>query len=818
TADVARIEIIRESVLKFEHYKTEFFKAAQSGSGPVIDIAKGMRPNPRIVDVLSKDLQSSPTESFDPDESSPPQNTQTQPTQQRTMTSSSIADSVQSHQSESQAEPDAAKDEAKPKGFFNMLRGKAKVVKRKISTSDASISSSRHSRSLSSNVVTPSIISTAHTRDTRDSDGLSPSIAAASELGASGDPRALPRYRGDSFASSSHSVRPISEPGPSAQRVEALVTQHVQKPSAGDFAEWVFAEGSQSGSGGADKSQDPSQSSADSLVHISSSALSAVGESLPTEVKSAAAPVRSDSVDQAQGDDELHTAPRPETPTASAAFEVKAWPEIGKPLASAQATSISVGDASRIFGNLDESFRVPDTPFDVAAFEPMHADAGRNSPHTPTAVADLDNAFSIPSRPRAAAQATGSTSQAQADSVFGATDAFLVKQSPQLGRIGGSTGSGHRRSVSVGTADKSPSISENKVGDSKSSTKEADTMDSDDDDNDDDGDNGAADQAFRVKFSIRERAIRDNPDESKAALSRVTTMLRAAPTAQRRNRRDVRTMYVPSALPVTEASFGSSEDGAAADDDDQPLTPLPRRSGALSNDNHIGNMVSEAFGGPVAPITPVPQGNAADTITDPALTTAEDSSLRNEHSAQTTTTDEQVHHDDVVPEPANQFAHAEPESTTDGVKVADTNDSKQSVELNRVETESSTCQAPVAAALVADASPATEASAQTTSNPHVDGVAAEPIHEAPVGDAKSLTKSEGSVRRRAPPPPPSTLPGSRARSIKMVSQTSIPTTASAAVPDPETAVAIAESTSSTGGSAEPDTKPQDTPLATAANC
>ncbi|KAJ2815370.1 hypothetical protein FBU31_006951, partial [Coemansia sp. 'formosensis'] len=305
---------------------------------------------------------------------------------------------------------------------------------------------------------------------------------------------------------------------------------------------------------------------------------------------------------------------------------------------------------------------------------------------------------------------------------------------------------------------------------------------------------------------------------SKAALSRVTTMLRAAPTAQRRNRRDVRTMYVPSALPVTEASFGPSEDGAAADDDDQPLTPLPRRSGALSNNNHIGNMVSEAFGGPVAPITPVPQRNDTDTITDPALTTAEDSSLRNEPSAQTTTTDEQVHHDDVVPEPANQFAHAEPESTTGGAKVADTNESNQSAELSRVETESSTCQAPMAAALVADESPATEAPAQSTSNPHVDGVAAEPVHEAPVGDAKSLTKSEGSVRRRAPPPPPSTLPGSRARSIKMASQTSIPTTASAAIPDPETTVAIAESTSSTGGSAEPDTKPQDTPLATAANC
>ncbi|KAJ2877859.1 hypothetical protein H4R27_006048 [Coemansia aciculifera] len=671
------------------------------------------------------------------------------------------------------------------------------------------MSSSQHSRSISNHVATPSIISSAHTRDTRDSDGLSPSIAVASELGSGGDPRALPRYRGDSFASSSHSARLTTEPGSSAQRIEALVSQHAQKPSTGDFAEWVFAEGLQSGSGGVSKSQDPSQSSADSLVHISNSALSAIEEPAATEAKPTVAPDLSEPVDPTQGESELRVAPQPETSVASTAFAVDSWPEIGKPLASTRAAAASVGDASRIFGRLDESFRVPDTPFDITAFEPLHADAGRGSPRTPAAVADLDMAFSIPSRPPIVAQATVSTSQSQTDSVFGATDAFLVrsgtdvKQSPQLGRIGDSMGGGHRRSVSVGTADKSPSISGQKVGDSKSSTKE---MDSEDDETSDDdgGDNGAADQAFKVKFSIRERAIRDNPDESKAALSRVTTMLRAAPSVLRRNRRDVRTMYVPSALPVTKESFVLSE---ADDDDDKPLTPLPQRLGVLSGSSHVGNMVSEAFGGPVTPLTPVPQHNDADSIADPALTAAEGSSLQSEQPPQTMTS---------VDESVDQIAHAEPESASGDVKAVDTNDSHQSAELHSVETEGSSRQAPVVAATTADAAPAIEMLAQSMAGAHIDSPTAEPVLEASVSDTKALVKSEGSVRRRAPPPPPSAPPGSRARSVKQTSQTTMLTTAS--VVDPEMIAVAVESTTSTDGSTEPDSKQQDSLPAKAASC
>ncbi|KAJ2745143.1 hypothetical protein GGI20_002405 [Coemansia sp. BCRC 34301] len=740
SADVARIEIVRESVLKFEHYKTEFFKAAQGGSGPVVGIAATMRPNPRIVDVLSKDMHSSPIESFDPVDSASIQEIQSpQSQQQRTATVEGIATSVQFHQSESQADVDGAK----PKGFLNMLRGKAKTVKKKSSASELSMSSSQHSRSISGHVPTPSVISTAHTRDTRDSDGLSPSIAAAVESGIGGDPRAPTRYRGDSFASSSHSTRLATEPGSSAQGSRIVGIQPAPKPSTGDFAEWVFAEGSQSGSGGAGKSQGPSQSSADSLVHVASSVLSVIEES--------AAAVLTPGEPHSEASS---------TPLAAA---IDSWPEVDKPLASARLPGVSVGDASRIFGNLHDSFRVPDTPFDVAAFEPLHTGTGGVSPRTPaSAVADLDQAFSIPSKPRQAAPLTTVAGQSQSDSVFGATDAFLVrsvtdaKQSPQLSKLASGSGdSGHRRSVSVGTADKLPYMSEQKIEESKDSNDEGDAED----------DGSVADQAFRVKFSIRERAIRDNPDESKAALSRVTTMLRAAPSVQRRNRRDVRTMYVPSALPVTEESFvKSKETVVVVDDDDKPLTPLPQRQGTLPGPSTaIGDMVSEAFGGPATPLTPIPQR------TKPVIAAVSDSSAQKESTA-----------------PATATASETLQSASGDVKQEEPEHPSQLAGLDDVGAESNVGHTPATSATVADAAALTEVLAQPAAS-HIDGLTAEPTNEVPAGDAKLPPKSEGSVRRRAPPPPPLAPSWSRSRSVKQTSQASMVTIASATLPDSEAA-------------------------------
>ncbi|ORX70912.1 hypothetical protein DL89DRAFT_257085 [Linderina pennispora] len=78
-----------------------------------------------------------------------------------------------------------------------------------------------------------------------------------------------------------------------------------------------------------------------------------------------------------------------------------------------------------------------------------------------------------------------------------------------------------------------------------------------------DDDNG--EQAFRVKFSIRSDTIKDNPDESKAALNRVATMLRGAPTIRRRGRRDVRTMYV---APTEEQSMKDAIEAEAKETQD----------------------------------------------------------------------------------------------------------------------------------------------------------------------------------------------------------------------------------------------------------
>ncbi|KAJ2551604.1 hypothetical protein GGH95_005898, partial [Coemansia sp. RSA 1836] len=269
-------------------------------------------------------------------------------------------------------------------------------------------------------------------------------------------------------------------------------------------------------------------------------------------------------------------------------------------------------------------------------------------------------------------------------------------------------------------------MSEQKFNKSKNSDDDDNNGGSNDDE--EDGADGAADQAFRVKFSIRERAIRDNPDESKAALSRVTTMLRAAPSVQRRNRRDVRTMYVPSALPVTEESFVQSKRAADDDDDDQPLTPLPQRLGTLSSpSSRIGDAVSEAFGGPATPLTPVPQRaeSAPAAVNDP--------SLQNESTPPA-----------IVPTTVGEPL----ESPSDDAKHAETECPSRPTDLDSMGAESSIGHTPVVAATIADAATAAVVSAQTDTS-HVDGLTAESA-----SDAKSLPKSEGSVRRRAPPPPP----------------------------------------------------------------
>ncbi|KAJ2001898.1 hypothetical protein GGI04_003562 [Coemansia thaxteri] len=755
TADVARAEAIRESVLKFEHYRSEFFKAAQSGTAAAIDTATAMHPSPRIIDVLSRGLRSSPT-----DQSASPNNDTQQPAnnpptvpplpgqQQRTTTAESGS---QLTNSESLSEQDGAK----PKGFLNMFRGKTKRVRKKTSASEISVTSSQHSRSISSNVATPNIhaaalsVNTAHTREAGDSDGLSPvsSGVVVSSGTSSGNPRALSHNRGASFASSSHSARiPATEPGPPS--------------TSGDFADWIYGEGNKPNVG--PQLQDSTVLLADSLAPAARSTLSVIAETASPEKVSDAVFANEAAEGPVQGsEDKLPVSV--EASLAPAAFVVDSWPEIGKPLGN-QVTAISVGDASRIFGsmdaaNFDDAFKLSSTQQDLVSFEqaPVVVDGGSSS----TAAVDLDQAFSISA---AAASVAPLSSEVQmSNGVFGSADAFRaksgldIKQSPQLSRLGGSPASngGHRRSASADIGDKSPSIGSIQL--------QNDDDDRDDDNAEDDGDDGsAAEQSFRVKFSIREQAIRDNPDASKAALSRVTTLLRAAPSVRRRNRRDVRTMYVPSSLPVTEESLDPSEE---AGDEQPPRTPMPLQADAASNSSRVEALVSEAFGGPATPLTPMPQ--------------------RTDAKANTERTDSKC-----APEPTS----LDESGNADGMYTEAEDPLGKIVDHDAIEPKCSDSKTPVATATVTDTAAIVDTPALPIS-PHVDSLTVEPVSDAKTESASvasigtdslgasPLSKNESSVRRRAPPPPPLGPPGLRTRSVQQPSQSCVLTVASAAAAD-----------------------------------
>ncbi|KAJ1934645.1 hypothetical protein FBU59_005636, partial [Linderina macrospora] len=188
------------------------------------------------------------------------------------------------------------------------------------------------------------------------------------------------------------------------------------------------------------------------------------------------------------------------------------WPELQQPVVSPNA---SASGNAVVF---DES------RFDSAK-SPLHIQQSE----TMAGSADLDSAFVVPTT------SEGSSKAVIADD----KDAFAV--SPKEKVSFAATMSPKWSAVHLSSSRHSRSASADVTALKNTS---GDDSDSNDDDDDDDDDAGAADQAFRVKFSIRDAAIKDNPDESKAALNRVATMLRGAPTIRRRGRRDVRTMYV----------------------------------------------------------------------------------------------------------------------------------------------------------------------------------------------------------------------------------------------------------------------------------
>ncbi|KAJ1720899.1 hypothetical protein LPJ53_004522 [Coemansia erecta] len=653
TADVARIELIRESVLRFEHYRGELHKAAQGGTAPAREIAKAMRAHVRIIDAMQGDA------------------------------------------GRSEGRPAASIDEAedtKSRGLFKrgLFRGKTRRASKTGSTGQST--SSLHSHSVSSlaspgnaaNV--PPSIQTATTRDTRDSDVFSP--------GLSSDGQSTPadvRLRGGSFVSSqeSHLSGTAAAREPAGEPAALTGTQ----TSGGDFAEWVFAEGSQE-AGTVD-------ASVGSLVHVAAGGLPPISEDRKEE--------------------------EPSEPAAE------------PPVAAADAGDRSVdlfNDVKFDDIKFDDVFGAPS-----GAFEPQAAEAtAAGSSETPAAAAaiDLDSVFSVPN------------------------DAAKQAASPAPKP---SIPSPHQRSASLDNGKAS--------GGSSSSA------------DDSDADADAIDQSFRVKFSIRDRAIEDNPDESKAALSRVTTLLRAAPSSARAGRRrDVRTMYVPSSLPITKGFELDTEAPVAVR---TPVTPMPQRVedadddvvlakvaavSALPSSGESVKNIGEEVG-----LTTQPDDKAVPAAVAGEVKEAEGSAVAAEQG-ETPVMQAEVKSDKPETEDDKVEAEAEAANPEEAAVEAET-------EEVRLEEEAATAEA---------AKPEEE-----TAKPEAETAKLE-AEPAGGSTAPALHKTDSSVRRRARPPPPPPAPaGSRARSIRQQSQASLATAAggdaavpSAAEPEPAAAPGDAE--------------------------
>ncbi|KAJ2724069.1 hypothetical protein GGI07_002190 [Coemansia sp. Benny D115] len=617
TADVARVELIRESLLRFEHYRTEFHKASINGATPVKDLAKTSSARARIIDVLRGDIEGT----------QPPQQQNQQQSHQHnprsvshtTSMESSVAGSSSQHRSDhTSSHHDAASSmaategEERGKGLFklNLFRSKTKRQHphQQTGSDSHSASTSMHSRSRSSLAPShganasgaPPSIATAHARDHRaDSDAFSP--ASSFDAGAQSNPALQFRGRTSTFASMQSAATrdssstnaavaagSVREQQQQQQQPPVLLqtsTIHSQSAGGADFAEWVFAEGSQEAI-----APPPVDASVGSIVHIASTCL----------------PPISEATDNAEPVGEAKSKTETETETETKAPN----PESGS---STSVTGPAKEDTSHLFADFDQ------VKFDDSGFA-MHAAAGTE----PSAV-DLDSAFSIPSRntqtpSESVAPQSGSTAAAanafdvsapKPDPVFDFESAFPSKSPLPAAK------SVHQRSASLANNNNSSSscspaaadttaIQDERPAKEKSTENTNGETESSGDDDDDDELN---DQSFRVKFSIRERAIKDNPDESKAALSRVTTLLRAAPSVSRGRRRDVRTMYVPNSLPISSASTeAAGSSGTAADPLWTPRTPLTPRSSAIAS-----AAFDDAFNRPRTPLTPMPQG-ASDEI------------------------------------------------------------------------------------------------------------------------------------------------------------------------------------------------------------
>ncbi|KAJ1965859.1 hypothetical protein GGI12_000488 [Dipsacomyces acuminosporus] len=814
TADVARIEIIRDSILKFEHYRSEFLKAGLAGASPALGIANEIQPNTRIIDVLGskayqKPSPTSPTTTTaaaatapattptaaaaattsDPTPTSPPtsqaeetvgaypspyQNSpdvRSASVQSPSFTSSVAASPAlneHSHVSEVDAESDndnsnASLSSKSSLGFlkFNIFRSKTRKSKKSSRKSNHSFPDSQLNRSISSNLMAASSsIRTTATVDTKDSEsrdgtpvgvmpGEFPVTATAS------------RQRGESLLSSQSSSKIAAAAAQSPVATQpAQIQGEVEPNGEADFAEWVLDKDEYDAGNGGDKT-DSTGNTSRSLKHSI-----AKSPSLATNNRLSVINEVPDKADEGGGEECLETVAANQNQNVAsenkpvAAFGADAWPEPNR-------QQMDADNSDPAFGTFDcVQFRDTNSPLHItnaaspvpapvaAAAADLASPAKIQSP-PPTAKAatattssdavDLDSAFSVPtSLPRAATAANTGGS----DDGFGADNAFMpsaaitaatkLKESPALG----GSGNRHTRSASADVS-RSPAIG-NASNDSDSEGKDAD-------DTDDDAD--AIDQAFRVKFSIREDTIKDNPDESKAALTRVTTLLRGAPTIRRRNRRDVRTMYVASNQEPTVGDIvGSAFDTQKKENPTAPKVEAhavsedtKEESGDAVNaeqnkaEASTENAVADAFG--AFQITT--DSPAEDVVTKHAFA---------DNSAGSNDTDIKDEDDDIPL--ARAILPASHEAATSEQKEADLpqETAERTDDVNAA-------MAATSAPLDSDEPPVVAKSGSLTSLPvsHEpnDIASAQPsISEAPTVN-RSITSAPAPVsRRRAPPPPP----------------------------------------------------------------
>ncbi|KAJ2162982.1 hypothetical protein GGF46_000168 [Coemansia sp. RSA 552] len=515
-ADVARIEIQRESVLKFEHYQNELFKAAQGQTVLASEAAARMSANARVIDVLGKNHAGAQS--------------QPEPHQQQ--------------QQQGAVYESGSEDRASSSKSFlklGIFRSKTRRIRKKGSGASQSGSSAE----MSPEVVRSGSASIPGVRATYESDGRSPVSAAAATV-----PESTGRRRSSLHSSisaqqhqqqlledatrtkkkaASQSTQDNEQEGPQENIQESTQesTQGISKGGAGELGEWVLAGNSQQESPSSTAEGGEGGPSAESLVHVTH--LSAIDE----------------TSDKSQSPPAEPTVPSTEpstVPSTEPAANAEAPSTEDKPKEAPASMPDSAENGELRFEDVFTSLEKP---------QPRQADVAGTQAEAGSSKVDLDSAFSVPP---ASKKAAGGAGPATPSALF--PSATVTER--RLSQTDASNA--HRRNASMGVAS-SPSFAGPKVADEGGSDEEE------------------LEQAFKVNFSIRDRAIQDNPEDTKAALTRVATMLRSAPSSgtRRRNRREVRTMYVPSDAPMSDLS-DAPPPKEAEDKDQLPLAPMQQKS------------------------------------------------------------------------------------------------------------------------------------------------------------------------------------------------------------------------------------------------